>query len=471
MTDIGSSKSGLKKPLDFLSLETVAVLMESLPEGCMLVDASGVICYINQAFRHLYSGGPEISDSVPLAEVLPREWVEVKKVLALGVSSLFSIMELPMATVIVSRIPVYLQDRIYGVLCIVQDIDNFHSIVTEFTEFKNLQKEFEAVLERFDCPFISVDVHGIICNVNSAYEKFISLGRLGLIGRFLGKVQRSPQKLIQLYKQALSSEARISMPIPLSDDSSVMGTATPAYDTEGNIFRILLQMSGQSSRPPSAALQSLPLEEALLSESLQEICRRSGFMIYSGVMSRVVSQALKVSKTDSCILITGESGTGKSMMATLIHNNSDRASKPFVPINCGAIPESLIESELFGYEKGAFTGANTSGKTGLFEVANNGTLFLDEIGELQYSIQSKLLEAIEKKSFLRVGGTKRISVNIRIIAATNRNLTEEVDKGTFRRDLFYRLNVIPIRIPPLRERPEDVRHMIDRIITEHNAKK
>ncbi|MCL1926681.1 MAG: sigma-54 dependent transcriptional regulator [Syntrophorhabdaceae bacterium] len=163
----------------------------------------------------------------------------------------------------------------------------------------------------------------------------------------------------------------------------------------------------------------------------------------------------KVSDTDSTILIAGESGTGKELAAKTIHHNSSRADRPFVPINCGAIPRELLESELFGHEKGAFTGA-ISARTGRFELANSGTIFLDEVTELPFDLQVKLLRVVQEREFERIGGTKTIKVNIRILAATNRELEKAVSDGTFREDLYYRLNVIPLNIPSLRERNDDI---------------
>lgn len=176
----------------------------------------------------------------------------------------------------------------------------------------------------------------------------------------------------------------------------------------------------------------------------------------SPVMKEVIKNAIDVAKhTDTGVLITGESGTGKEVIARLIHEESDRNAFPFIDINCASLPEQLLESELFGYEKGAFTDARNS-KTGLFEEANHGTLFLDEIGEMPQSLQAKLLRVIETKSFRKVGGNKNIQLDIRIIAATNKDLKKAVQEKYFREDLFYRLNIFPIHIPPLRERKEDI---------------
>lgn len=176
------------------------------------------------------------------------------------------------------------------------------------------------------------------------------------------------------------------------------------------------------------------------------------------------------SSSDTTILLEGESGTGKEVFARFIHQNSPRASAPFITINCGSIPRELAESELFGHEKGAFTGASQKTKMGKFELANNGTLLLDEIGELSLEMQVKLLRVLQERKFYRLGGEKEISVNVRVLAATNRNLEEEVKKGNFREDLFYRLNVVKIDIPPLRERQEDIPFIAYSFLQEFNNK-
>lgn len=183
-------------------------------------------------------------------------------------------------------------------------------------------------------------------------------------------------------------------------------------------------------------------------------------------MKKLIELVGQVSQTPATILIEGESGTGKMLFAKAVHYLSDRAEKPFIELNCGAIPHDLLESELFGHEKGAFTGA-VSTKKGKFEIANGGTLFLDEIGELPLDLQVKLLHVLENQKFTRVGGTEFITTNARIVAATNKNLKEEVEAGNFRQDLFYRLKVIYFRIPPLRERKEDIPLLIDHFIKKY----
>ena len=201
-----------------------------------------------------------------------------------------------------------------------------------------------------------------------------------------------------------------------------------------------------------------------------KVSRRSARLLehrFVGVSQQVQelrSLISRVSSTDVTVLIQGESGTGKEVVANLIHEMSDRSALPFVPVNCGAIPSDLLESELFGHEKGAFTGAVSAHK-GRFELADGGTLFLDEIGDMPYPMQVKLLRVLQERSFQRVGGTREIKADVRIIAATHQNLESKIEDKQFRADLFYRLNVFPLEIPPLRDRPGDVEHLIDSFLS------
>ncbi len=212
------------------------------------------------------------------------------------------------------------------------------------------------------------------------------------------------------------------------------------------------------------ALQNLFRIERKLSDEEQNKYFVPGLIGDSREMIDVRNLSLKASKSNSTVLILGESGTGKSLLAKSIHENSDKKDKPFISVNCSAIPDTLLESELFGYEGGSFTGAKVGGKTGLLETAQGGTLFLDEIGEISHSLQVKLLQVLQDKTFYKVGGNTLVKLSVRIIAATNKNLEEEVLKGRFREDLYYRINVFPIWIPPLRERKQDIYALVNDIM-------
>ncbi|EHB4478053.1 sigma-54-dependent Fis family transcriptional regulator [Campylobacter coli] len=195
----------------------------------------------------------------------------------------------------------------------------------------------------------------------------------------------------------------------------------------------------------------------------QEEKQENGFFSSSDKLEQVLSLSQKAAKTDASVMLFGESGVGKEVFSRFIHQNSKRSQKPFVAINMAAIPSNLIESELFGFEKGAFTDANAT-KIGLFEMTNNGTLFLDEIGEMPYEIQAKLLRALQEKEITRLGSTKSIKIDVRIISATNANLQDKIDNGEFRSDLYYRLNTVPINIPPLRERKEEILGIAQKVL-------
>ena len=193
-------------------------------------------------------------------------------------------------------------------------------------------------------------------------------------------------------------------------------------------------------------------------------------VIKSPIMREVVTLAKRLAQIDSTLLITGESGVGKGIISRYIHDIGPRKDKPFIAVNCGAIPDSLLESELFGYEHGAFTGSRKQGKIGMFEMAQGGTILLDEIAEMPMHLQVKILQVIQEKQIQRIGGVSVIPIDVRIIAATNRDLRAMVKEGKFREDLFYRLNVVPIHIPPLRERREDIIPLIKHALQKYNQK-
>jgi DNA-binding NtrC family response regulator len=216
-------------------------------------------------------------------------------------------------------------------------------------------------------------------------------------------------------------------------------------------------------------VKALKDENIRLRKDLSECCGYPNIVGESHEMRKVFELLGRVSQTDSTVLILGESGTGKELIASTIHYQGLRKDKSFIKVNCAALPENLIESELFGYEKGAFTGA-TRRKPGRFELADKGTLFLDEIGDLPHSTQIKLLRVLQDGYFERLGGTETINVDVRVITATNRNLEEDVKKGSFREDLYYRLNVIPLLLPPLRKRIDDIPLLIDNFNLRYNSR-
>ena len=237
-----------------------------------------------------------------------------------------------------------------------------------------------------------------------------------------------------------------------SVDSAIIAMKNGAFDYLPKPFKL-----DQLQFTITKAVQQIELkaENQLLRTQLQEVVNSENLIGANGGLQDIFKQIGKISKTTVTTLILGESGTGKELIAHTIHENSHRSLGPFIPIDCASLPENLLESELFGYERGAFTGANRT-KEGLFELASGGTLFLDEIGELSLALQAKLLRALEEQEFRRVGGNKLIKVDVRIVAATNRELEKMVASKEFREDLYYRINVISLKLPPLRDRKEDI---------------
>jgi len=265
--------------------------------------------------------------------------------------------------------------------------------------------------------------------------------------------------------------------VPIKVGNEVVGALSvdrhfdPAHDLQENVrlLRIVASLIAQAVKLRRAAEEErerLVEENERLRSELRERFRPSNIIGNSHEMQHVYEQIAQVAKTPTTVLITGETGTGKELVAQAIHYSSDRADRPFIKAHCAALPETLIESELFGHEKGAFTGAATERK-GRFELADTGTLFLDEVGELPPAIQVKLLRVLQEREFERVGGTKTIKVNVRLIAATNRDLSQLVSEGKFREDLFYRLYVFPIYVPPLRKRKADITLLADFLIEKY----
>ncbi|MFT9849288.1 sigma-54 interaction domain-containing protein [Aneurinibacillus sp. REN35] len=307
------------------------------------------------------------------------------------------------------------------------------------------------------------DANGYGVMVNEAYTRITDVGEEELIGK----------NLRELVKEGIISES-VSLKVlksgqPMTIVQRVKGkevlvTGNPVRNEEGVIEYIVTNVRDISE------LNHLKLElqqsRALTQKYVHEIegfkirdrvrLLLDGMIAHSDKMMQVIRLVQKVACVDSTVLLLGESGVGKEVIAKLIHRVSDRAKKPMIKVNCAAIPKHLLEAELFGYEKGAFTGADSRGKPGLFEQAHGGTLFLDEIGDMPLDLQVKLLRVLQELEITRVGGTKSIQVDVRVLSATHQSLETMVQEGTFRQDLYYRLNIVPIKIPPLRERTEDI---------------
>lgn len=253
------------------------------------------------------------------------------------------------------------------------------------------------------------------------------------------------------------------------DGKKLLSTGIPIFGKSGEMTKIVTT-SRDITELTILQNQLESVQKTLKQIELLEQTSDKKFIAKSRPMEQILQLAGRLAAVDSTVLITGESGVGKGVIAKLLHENGPRRDFPFITVNCGAIPENLIESELFGYERGAFTGSRSEGKKGLFEAAQKGTIFLDEISELPLNLQVKLLQVIQERELTRVGGVQRIPVDVRIVSATNKELLQLVQDRQFREDLYYRLNVVPINVPPLRERPEDVLPLIQSNLAKCNKK-
>ena len=328
-------------------------------------------------------------------------------------------------------------------------------------------RELDAIVDvAYDGILIS-DGEGIVIKINESYSKITGVQPEQLIGKNvkeflrLGYYDHSIVQMVLKEKRTITRPQRI-----LLNQKEVLVSASPVFNKD-NVLDMVICFT-RDLTDLNNIRNELVENKKLVSKYKKELQEsRNGltsasksFIARSRDMLKVLDILNRVKNIDSSLLILGESGVGKSMFVKYLHSISSRKDHPFFVINCGAIPEHLLESELFGYEKGAFTGANTGGKLGILELANKGIVFLDEITELSPALQVKLLTFLQDKQFMRVGGTKNIQVDVRIISATNKNISNLIERGLFREDLYYRINVIPITIPPLRDRRDEIISMI-----------
>jgi PAS domain S-box-containing protein len=349
----------------------------------------------------------------------------------------------------------------------------------QMKEFQEITRELDAIIDSSSDGLWICDASATVIRINPASERINKIKAAEVVGRTMhellaqGFIDRSAAL------DAITAKGVVSL-LQNREGRKLISTGTPVFAATGELIRVVvserditeidtLQRELEEQEALRDQFRHHMLEQQQLDlESRRIIARSTG-------MQKALRQALKVSGVNSTVLILGESGVGKGVIAELIHQHSSRAAKPLIEINCGAIPESLVESELFGYDKGAFTGAQAAGKPGYLELADGGTLFLDEIAELPLAAQVKLLRFLENGRIIRLGGTKSRTLDVRILAATHRNLEVMVKEGLFRLDLYYRLNVIPVYVPALRERQDCIlpliRHYLEFFGAQNNIRK
>ena len=336
---------------------------------------------------------------------------------------------------------------------------------------------FEELLNALHDGVYITDGQGKTLKVNQAYERLTGLSGADLLGRQMQELVKSGLISQSASLRVLQDGKPTSVMQSLSQGKKLLVSATPILAADQSIRYVvstvrdmteLLRMKRE--RDELQQLKQLRNSTARLHAGQRDNLLQSPLMADQEVSGRVFALARQVADCDVKVLLQGETGVGKTLVAQFIHNASGRAKEPFLALNCGALPENLIEAELFGYAPGAFTGAGTKGKRGLLELAHNGTLFLDEIGDLPLAVQVKLLKVIEENRFIPVGGLELKEVDVRIISATHHDLKQQVAEGKFRADLYYRLNVVPISIPALRERSEEIGPLLEYYLAHFNQR-
>ncbi len=341
--------------------------------------------------------------------------------------------------------------------------------VTDEFISKTSNEELLSVLDYVQDAIIIDDENGNTLWVNKAAEELYYIKKEDIIGHNISELENSGIFSPSVAKMVLEKKKSVSILHSNKEGKKLLTTGSPIFGQDHKIKKII-----STSRDITELIQLKnrieDVQTALDELKSQKKVFYGDIIANSPTMYNVIQLAKRLAQIDSTVLITGESGVGKGVIAKLLHETGKRKNYPFVKVNCGAIPDNLIESELFGYESGAFTGSRKEGKKGLFEMAQNGTIFLDEISELPLHLQVKILQIIQDKEIQRVGSVESISVNVRIIAATNKDLHSMVNEGKFREDLYYRLYVVPINIPPLRERQEDIIPMVRHFLQKYNKK-
>ncbi len=343
-------------------------------------------------------------------------------------------------------------------------------------ELSSQQTLLDAVMNASYDGICLISPSGRFLEMNEAFQHITGLRREDWIGRTIDEMRATPgtarnSAALQVLKGSYPATTLVNA----QGGELLLVTANPHFDESGELLSVILNVRNFTQLSSLKRQLERHRGEAALDElersHLESRLRNSGlddFVVKSPAMVELVSTAMQIADYDLTVLIEGETGVGKGVLANLIHRSSRRRGKSFIQVNCGAIPESLVESELFGYESGAFTGSAPGGKQGLFEAADGGTIFLDEIGELPKSSQAKLLQILDDKMLTRVGSASPRRLDVRVIAATNRRLRDLARVGEFRADLLYRLETIPLFIPPLRERPEDLAALIEKLVESCN---
>nr|WP_320191254.1 sigma 54-interacting transcriptional regulator [uncultured Desulfobacter sp.] len=451
----------------------MTALIDSMHNPVFVIDESGSLAWCNRP-------GEQIIGQSRI-ELLGRQLTDILKksmlhnILKTGKSESVQKIAIGGKTYVSNRTPILMGKKIVGAMAVLQDISELEHISTELTATRNLSNELTAIIESsFDGIYVT-DGEARTIRLNKAYEKLTGLRREELLGRTMHDLVAEGFFNESVTLKVLASRQPESLIQQVRSGKTYMVTGTPVFDKSGEISLVVTNVRDVTEL--HSLQRRMKNMETLQTQYLAELTRLknqaqadSKHIIISKKMLDVHALALRLGKVDSTVLIQGESGVGKEVVADIIHSASPRKDKPMMKISCAAIPEQLLESELFGYAEGAFTGAKRSGRAGLFEMADKGTLLLDEIGEMPLGLQAKLLRVVQDKQCARIGSSEPVIVDVRILAATNRDLKQMVTRKEFRKDLFFRLNVVPVHIPPLRERKEAIPGFVQHFLKQLNEK-
>ncbi|KLU67436.1 transcriptional regulatory protein ZraR [Desulfosporosinus acididurans] len=442
-------------------------ILDSMHNGVIAVDSSGIVTHLNIGASRILGLKSENYLGCGCNRLLPN--LDLTPALVNGEVKIGLKYKHDNITMIVNITPLNIGGSIAGGIVIFQDLTDLEQAAKELETVKALNKTFDTVLNIIHDGIIVVDEKGKTALVNQAMADFLALPSKEMIGKHVTEIMADSR--LHLVAGSGVSETSDVMTI---QGKPIIVSRLPIV-REGEVVGAV----GKAVFPQLAEVRELADKIRLLENKVtffQEELQRSktaqdimnNIVAESSEMKKLKEEITIVASSSSTVLITGESGTGKEGVAQAVHACSDRWKGPFIKVNCAAIPENLMEAEMFGYVGGAFTGAAKSGKQGRIEIADGGTLFLDEIGDMPLGLQSKLLRVLQDREFERLGSTKCIKVNVRIIAATNKNLHRAISEGQFRADLFYRLNVINLHLPPLRERWEDIKPLTHYFIGKFN---
>ncbi len=445
-------------------------LTNAISVGLLATNNSGMTILANRIARDSFN----ISPGIHLNDVLPELWHKISHTLRESKARVEITVRGGESNYLVRVSPIMLDTERVGVACVFIESTELEEIAMQMRFFQELTSELDIIINSSSDGLWICDAQANVLRINPSSERINQISASEVVGHNMNELVEQGFIDRSVTLEVIRTRS-VSNVLQQRVGRKLITTGTPVFNGDGELIRVVVSERDvteidtlQRELEEQGAIKDQFRHQMLEMQQLELESRR--VIAKSPCMLKALRQALKVSTVDSSVLILGESGVGKGLFADLIHKNSGRSNKPLIKINCGAIPESLIESELFGYEKGAFTGAQTGGKPGYLELADDGTLFLDEIAELPIASQVKLLRFLEDGRVTRLGGTKSRIVNVRILAATHRNLEEMVKQERFRLDLYYRLKVIPIHVPSVRERKECILPMIHHYIDLFGAK-